>query len=260
MNDVLDAPAITAGLATRWLGRHLEVRNQTASTNDDCAALARAGAPAGTVVVAEWQSAGRGRLGRTWTAPPGTAALLSAVLRPALPGGSLGRVGMAGALAAAEAIGRVCGVAASTKYPNDLLIAGRKVAGILVEAHLAGATVEWAVLGIGLNVRRSAVPPDLADRATSLEEHAPPPERALLIRTLLECLEPRLERAESDPDALAAEWRARDVVLGRPVSAAIGRTRLHGTAADVDRDGRLLLRLPDGKERWLLPGEVSLRG
>jgi len=257
VNDTLDAEEIARGLGTRWMSRSLEVRAETGSTNDDCVALARGGAPAGTVIVADHQTAGRGRRGRRWQAPPGTAVLLSAVLRPRLPAGTIGRLGIAGALAVVEAVWRTTGLATATKYPNDVLLRERKVAGVLPEAHLAGGAIEWAVLGIGINVQRAAVPPELCTQATSLEEHAPPPGRNALIRALLAALETRLERAESDPDALAAEWRACDVVLGRQVSVAAGTARVEGLATDVDPDGRLLLRLPDGTEQPFAPGEVS---
>lgn len=256
---MLDGSVIATGLDTRWLGRALEVKAETGSTNDDCVALARADAPAGTVVIADWQRAGRGRRGRHWSAPPGSAVLLSTVLRPPLPAAAIGRLGMAGALAVVDAVALSSGVTAAVKYPNDVLVAGRKLAGVLPEAHLSGGRIEWAVLGIGINVRRDALPPEAATPATSLEDHAVPPERNLLIRVLLERLEARLDQAEQEPEALACDWRARDTVLGRRVSVNLGHMRLQGEAVDVDAEGRLLLRKADGAERWLTPGEVSFR-
>ncbi len=203
----LDGAAIAAGLRARQLGSRIEVRAQIGSTNEECVRLARAGEPAGTVMIADWQSAGRGRRGRRWLAPPGSAVLLSVVLRPALPAEALGRIGMAAALAAAAAVRDRTGLAPAVKYPNDVLLEGRKLAGVLCEAHLAGERVEWAVAGVGLNVRQEAVPPDLVGLATSLEEHGALPARIDLARALLERLEQRLDLAERDPRALAAEWR-----------------------------------------------------
>lgn len=258
-NDRLCADAIRRGLGTRWLGRHLVLKEETDSTNAEAVALARAGAPEGTVVVANYQRAGRGRRGRRWFAPPGTAVLLSAVLRPNLHAEQVGRLGMAGALAVVDALQRTCGLSAAVKYPNDVLLAGRKVCGVLVEAHLMGGCVDWAVLGIGINVRREAVPVELADRAASVEHSVPPPTRNDLIRALLECLEGRLEQARRSPEVLATVWCSLDAVLGRRVCVHVGETGLSGVATRVDRDGRLLLCLPDGNEQWLLPEEVSLR-
>ncbi|MBI3944556.1 MAG: biotin--[acetyl-CoA-carboxylase] ligase [Armatimonadetes bacterium] len=260
MEDTLNAEAIRRGLGTDWLGRRIEVKAQTGSTNDDGVALARAGKPAGTVVVADHQTAGRGRRGRSWLAPPGTALLLSVVLRPDLPARAAGRLGLAAALSAADAIRGACGLAPVVKYPNDVLLEGRKVCGVLTEAHLSGGRVAWAVIGIGINVRRESVPPELAAHATSLEAHAAPPARNNLARALLASLETYLVRAADDPEALAAEWRDLDTVRGRQVSVAFGATRLEGFAADVDEDGRLLLRLPDGREERLSPEDVSFRG
>lgn len=260
MSDALDAAEITRGLQTRWLGQALSVKAKTNSTNSDCIALARAGAPAGSVVVADFQRAGRGRRGRQWAAPPGAAVLLSCLLRPKLPASAVGRLGMAGALAVVGALRQACGLEAAVKYPNDVLLSGRKVCGVLPEAHLSGGRVEWAVLGIGINVWPAAVPSELAARATSLAAHAPPLPRNTLIRCLLEHLEPRLEQADDNPEALAAAWRPLDVVLGRQVALTFGSLRREGLAADVDADGRLLLRQPNGAEEWLAPAEVTFRG
>jgi len=259
LEDTLDADEIARGLSTGWMGHRLEIREQTGSTNDDCIALARGGAPAGTVVVTDWQSAGRGRRGRGWSAPPGSAVLFSFIVRPALPLSAVGRLGMAAALAVVDAIGRTCGIAAAVKYPNDVLIEGKKVAGVLPEIQVGGDRVAWAVTGIGINVRRAAIPPGLEEQATSLEEHVARPARNALIRVLLSSLESRLEQADADPEALAAAWRSRDTVLGKPVSLALGQARLDGIAVDVDADANLILRLPDGSERRLAPSEVTFR-
>lgn len=257
MADVLDPETIAHALQTRWLGQPVLVKEQTGSTNTDCVALARAGAPAGAVVIANWQSAGRGRRGRQWLAPPGSAVLLSAILRPRLAAEAVGRLGMAGALAVTDAVHLTAGVTASVKYPNDVLVAGRKLSGVLPEVHLTAGSIEWAVLGIGINVWRSAVPPELSASATSLEEHGDPPSRNALIAALLNSLEQRLSQAEKNPEALAADWRRRDVVLGRQVTIYFGGGPRDGLAVDVDANARLLLRRADGTEEWTAPGEAS---
>ena len=209
------------------------------STNARARELAIAGAPHGTLVTATAQTAGRGRQGRTWTAPPGRALVLSLVVRepPALL-----------PLYAAVAVADVCGAAARIKWPNDVLIDGRKVAGILVE----GRPFEgWAVLGIGLNVavRVEDLPVELRDRAAGLGREPGDVERVL--GELLQALERRMRQPA---DEMLATWRDRDALLGREISWKNGT----GTAAGVDGGGRLVVELPDGGMTSLDAGEVHL--
>jgi len=215
---------------------HLRV---TDSTNDRAKALAAAGAPHGTLVTASEQRAGRGRQGRTWTAPAGRALLLSLVLRdwPAvLP------------LAAAVAVADVAGADAAIKWPNDVLLGGGKVAGILVEGRPQEG---WAVLGIGLNVavREDDLPVELRGRAATLglEPRAIEPVLAALLGALG-------SRLAEDPEALLDAFRARDALLGRDVRWQHGA----GVAAGVDAGGRLLVDLRDGTRAALDAGEVHL--
>jgi BirA family biotin operon repressor/biotin-[acetyl-CoA-carboxylase] ligase len=211
----------------------------TTSTNDRARELAQAGAPHGTLVTAREQTAGRGRQGRAWTAPAGTSLLASLVLRdapPLLP------------LAAAVAVADLAGHEASIKWPNDVLLDGRKLAGILVEGRPQEG---WAVLGIGINValRVGDLPAELRDRASTLGLQ--PADVDAVLGRLLARLEGTLALP---PDALLAAWRRRDALLGRPVSWAGG----HGTGAGVDQDGRLLVDQPDGTRIALDAGEVHL--
>ena len=211
----------------------------TGSTNDRARALAAAGAPHGTLVTAGEQRSGRGRQGRTWSAPAGQALLMSLVLRgdhALLP------------LAAAVAVARACGAAARIKWPNDVLVDGRKVAGILAEARPQAG---WAVLGIGLNVavRLGDLPAELRDTAGTLGL-GPADVEPVLARLLGE-LDAALALA---PDALLAAYRERDALAGRAVTWAGGR----GAAAGIDADGRLLVDLDGGGRTALDAGEVHL--
>jgi BirA family biotin operon repressor/biotin-[acetyl-CoA-carboxylase] ligase len=227
--------------------RHLRA---TDSTNARAAALARGGAPHGTLVTADEQSAGRGRQGRTWTAPPGRALLMSLVLRrPArmLP--------LAAALAVADVVGDMADAAAlsgpvevAIKWPNDVWLCGLKCAGILVEGRPQEG---WAVLGIGLNVALGAedFPPELRDRAIGLGLSARDVPRVL--DALLSTLGTRLGQGE---DEVLADFRARDALRGRPVSWAGGS----GVAVGVDADGCLVVRVDSGEEVALNAGEVHL--
>jgi BirA family transcriptional regulator, biotin operon repressor / biotin---[acetyl-CoA-carboxylase] ligase len=221
------------------LGRPRLHLRATTSTNDRARELAQAGAPHGTLVTAAEQTAGRGRQGRTWTAPPGSALLLSVILRdpPSL-------VPLAAALAVAE----VAGAGAQIKWPNDVLLDDRKVAGILAEGRPQDG---WAVLGIGLNValRIEDLPPELHDTAGTLGLE--PADLEPTLERLLAALERTLELDEA---ALLEAYRARDALRGREVSWATGR----GRAAGIDGEGRLVVELPEGGRTALSAGEVHL--
>lgn len=219
-----------------WPRLHLRA---TDSTNERARTLANAGAPHGTLVTAAEQSSGRGRQGRSWSAPPGRALLMSLVLRelPALL-----------PLAAANAVADVAGPTATVKWPNDVLLDGRKLAGILVEGRPRAG---WAVLGIGMNVavRTEDLPPELRDRAASLGLEPAAVEPTLA--ALLAALERRLH--EDDATVVAA-LRERDALHGREISWARGR----GVAAGIDDEGRLLVDCDDGTRDALDAGEVHL--
>jgi BirA family transcriptional regulator, biotin operon repressor / biotin---[acetyl-CoA-carboxylase] ligase len=225
---------VTSRLGTPRL--HLRA---TDSTNERARALAAAGAPHGTLVTATEQHAGRGRQGRTWVAPAGRALLMSLVLRerrPLLP------------LAAAIAVADVVGAAATIKWPNDVLLADRKVAGILVEIRPQDG---WAVLGIGLNVAVDVaeLPAELRDRAGTLDLDPAAVEPTL--EALLATLE---ERLEHDPPELLCAFRERDALLGRRVRWQRGE----GVAAGIDGEGRLLVDGADGTRVAVDAGEVHL--
>jgi BirA family transcriptional regulator, biotin operon repressor / biotin---[acetyl-CoA-carboxylase] ligase len=214
---------------------HLRV---TDSTNERARALAAAGAPHGTLVTADEQEAGRGRQGRNWTAPPRSAVLMSVVLRDVreiLP------------LAAAVAVCEALPLDAQIKWPNDVWIDGRKVAGILVEGRPQEG---WAVLGIGLNVTTEDFPAGLHATSLRLAGASATVDQALV--ALLDALQLWLPRPA--PDVLAA-WRSRDALAGRSVRWANGART--GTAAGVDDGGALIVDTPDGRVA-LDAGEVHL--
>jgi BirA family transcriptional regulator, biotin operon repressor / biotin---[acetyl-CoA-carboxylase] ligase len=221
------------------LGRprlHLRV---TTSTNDRARDLAQAGTPHGTLVTAGEQSAGRGRQGRTWSAPAGSALLMSLVLRDApslLP------------LAAGLAVAEVVGPTARVKWPNDVLLDRRKVAGILAEARPQEG---WAVLGIGLNValRIEDLPPELHESAGTLG--LAPADLEPTLARLLDALDRDLAL---DAAALLAGYRDRDALRGRDVEWAAGS----GRAAGIDGEGRLVVELAGGGRTALSAGEVHL--
>lgn len=231
---------------------------RTGSTNDDAADWLAQGAPDGALVLAEEQLAGRGRYRRLWQAAPGSSLLMSVILRPPLAAEALPRVTLLGAVALAEALAAL-GLTPGIKWPNDVLLGGLKVAGILAEAAWQGAHLEGVILGIGLNIRQDALPPDRAAafRATTLETAlGEAPDRGALLADLLARLDGWRGRLDT-PDLLDA-WRAHSVTLGRRVGVTSGEQRLTGLAEDIDATGALLLRLESGELRRLLAGDVTL--
>ena len=223
------------------LGRPRLHLRETTSTNDRARALAAAGAPHGTLVTAAAQSAGRGRQGRIWSAPPGDALLMSLVLRgaqPLLP------------LAAAVAVAEAAGERAQIKWPNDVLLDGRKLGGILAEGR---PQEDWAVLGIGVNVavRVEDLPPELHGTAATLG--CPAADVEPFLATLLDAIERALALPTRE---LLDAWRARDALRGRQISWSGGT----GTAAGIDGEGRLMVDLAGGGRTALDAGEVHLGG
>jgi BirA family biotin operon repressor/biotin-[acetyl-CoA-carboxylase] ligase len=242
------------------------------STNTVARELAAAGAPHGTVVTADEQTAGRGRQGRSWTAPPGSALLYSAVLRPLEPRHSV--LPLAVSLAVCETAERLRpGIECKVKWPNDIHLEGRKLAGILIEARPQDG---WAVLGIGLNltIAQDQFPEDLRERATSLfpsdlpgsapslhPARPPGPHnrqdemRAGWAREASASLSDALTKwVDTDPTQILAEWRKRDALLGREVTWENGT----GVADGIDERGYLLVRLADGDRVALGAGDVHL--
>jgi BirA family biotin operon repressor/biotin-[acetyl-CoA-carboxylase] ligase len=230
----------------RWLA-------ETDSTNRDALDAARAGAADGLVIVADHQRAGRGRLGRTWSAPPGASLLLSVLLRPDLVVEDRHLVVVAAAVAMAEAVAERTGVATALKWPNDLLVGERKLAGILAEA--AGDAV---VVGIGVNVDWPEVPPELEGIATACNlEGGRPTTREKLLATFLG----RYEFHLADLVGARRAYRERLSTLGRTVRVELADTTLVGTAVDVDDHGHLLVRSDDGADHVIAAGDViHLRG
>ncbi|MCU1456974.1 MAG: birA, biotin-(acetyl-CoA-carboxylase) ligase [Actinomycetia bacterium] len=208
------------------------------STNRYALDAARAGADAGLVVVAAEQTAGRGRLGRSWIAPPGAALLCSVLLRPDLAPERLHLLTAAGALAMAEAVEDVCGLRPDLKWPNDLLVGDRKLAGVLAEADIDGRAVHAVVVGVGLNVQWDGFPPELARIATSCSRETGAP---VSIPDVLAAFLARASIRLADLDAAFAEYRSRLGTLGRSVRVELASGPVVGIAVDLAPDGMLLV-------------------
>lgn len=223
---------------------------------DELLALARAGAVAGTTLVAEYQTAGRGRTGRGWQAPPGTSLLLSVLLRPRLAPGELTPLALLTAACVAEAIEQTCGLQPRIKWPNDLLIRDRKVCGILASVSAASTSSPIVVLGIGLNVNVAA--PDLPAEATSLlVERGQPSDRESLMATLLDRLG---EMYRSFSGRQYGDWwgRASDrlAFVGETVVVRDQAREVRGVLTGVAPDGALCLRGEDGARHRIVVGDL----
>lgn len=231
-------------MMTRFGHPHIHLR-ETDSTNERARALAESGAASGTIVTADAQSAGRGRHGRVWAAPPGKALLLSAILRPLEARHAL--LPLAVPVAVSEAIDELAPVSCEIKWPNDIWIDERKVAGVLIEAR----PPQWAVIGIGVNVSIGAneFPDDLRWPATSIGGDASVAEVREVICARLEVW------SEADREQMLAAFRKRDALRDRRVSWEGGE----GRAVGIDEDGNILIDHGEGEFVARGSGEVSLR-
>lgn len=255
-----------AELVCRWAAPEVHAFSRVGSTNDVARRLALSGAPDRTVIVAEEQSVGRGRLGRGWSSAPGLGLWLSVIARPPASAGP-DLLPLLVGLAAARALDDlVPPPGLRLKWPNDLLVEDRKVAGILCEAVWAGAQPAFVVVGMGINVLHGVedFPPEIRDRATSLR-HAgaggvsPLEVSDRVVPALLEALDP----AAPTPDALWEDLSRRDALLGRTVvisDPAIGKELARGEACGIGRDGTLRLRVGAGEILSLRSGTVQVLG
>ena len=234
-------------------GFRLDFRETTGSTNDDVREAARAGAPAGLVVVAERQESGRGRRGAAWVCPPGEGLAFSVLLRLSEPKALWPRLSLAAGLAVAEGLDRH-GVAAEVKWPNDVWIGGKKIAGILVEAG-----EDFVVVGIGINVGVTEFPEALEDNATSLAlECGEAPELPLVLASVLERLPVWQAKIGSDFDELLRRFRERCALTGKQVRLTCADGGLAGEATGIGDGGELLVRTPEGIRRIVQAEEVRV--
>ena len=255
----LIAERVAPLLSTRSFGRAWRHLDSCLSTNDEAATWARAGAPHGAVVVAETQSQGRGRFGRTWHSPPSENLYFSTVARPALSPREAPPLTLATAVALAETVA-AAGAVPELKWPNDLLLGGRKVAGILCEMTAAHADqVAFVIIGVGVNLNGRAFPSELADRATSVAlATRATVDRARFAACLCEQLERWLDRLVADgPAPIIAAWKRFARLWGRTITVDNGRARTTGVAEDLAGDGALLLRSMDGEIHRIVAGEIT---
>ena len=248
---------MTHAPGTAWLVEHRAV---VSSTMDVAAELARAGARDRTVVVADEQTAGRGRAGRSWHAQMGTSLLMTAILRPNLHAQAAGGMSIAVGLAVADAISDVCGITPWLKWPNDLWIGsqedGEKVAGVLIQNRVVGDQVAVALVGIGVNIDAHAE--EIVGGATHLHAHADAVTRDALLAAVLRRIDERVPTLVANGGRLAVdEWNARAALLGHVVRVEDGDRDVTGTLTGLGEDGSLLLRSEAGEVVALRVGDLT---
>jgi len=259
--DLLTATEITYGLKTKLIGRHIFAFGKVGSTNEMAAQLAEAGIYDGTIVTAEEQTHGRGRLGRSWYSPPGAGIYVSIILRPKFRAELAPGISIMTALALSETLTEYLPGKVQVKWPNDVLIAGKKVAGILTELSAEGPAINQLIVGVGINVNHRAgdFPADIRDRATSIRRVSGRNERRVLL------LQRFLSRFEKEYSKYVkgglAKSRARlkgySSLMEHEVTLVSGADTITGRAVDIDQNGRLVLRTKEG-EVAIASGEVTV--
>jgi BirA family biotin operon repressor/biotin-[acetyl-CoA-carboxylase] ligase len=262
VNEPLQPDLLKKRLAASLFSSHIHYHRSVDSTNALAKALASQGAPEGTLVITEEQTAGRGRRGKSWVSPLGANLLFTVLLRPPMEGDRVFVLTMILALAGLRAVRRVTGVKAMIKWPNDLYVGARKLAGILTEFSLKEKRVDWAVVGMGINVDWHPEVPDpgAAPATCLLEETGQRVSRnELLIEILSKFAGLYREVVVGNMKALYEEWNQNCLVLGKAVVVTSEKERIEGKAVRIDDCGALILEDAEGNQRRILTGDVSLR-
>lgn len=262
MHELIQPELLKKRLAQSLFSSQIYYQASIDSTNAGAKALAGQGAPEGALVITEEQTAGRGRRGKSWVSPPGANLLFSVLLRPAMEGDRVFVLTMVLALAGLKGVKTVTGVKAMIKWPNDLYVGTKKLAGILTEFSVRGKQVDWAVPGMGINVNwHPDVPEGGGAPATSLlEETGHRVSRNDLLFEILTGFEPLYRDVlQGNMEGLYKEWNQNCLVLGKAVVVESERERIEGRALRIDECGALIIEEAKGVQRRILTGDVSLR-
>lgn len=252
---------VRAGLDTRAMGRILTFHREVSSTQDVARRLADNGAEEGTAVIAETQASGHGRLGRPWASPPG-GLYLSVILRPSISPPEALKLPLICGVAVVHAIQDLVPLSVRVKWPNDVLINGKKVCGILTEMNAETDRLNYVIIGIGINVNTpaDAFPPDIRHIATSLLiECATTVSRVRLVQRIFGRLELLYDTfRQSGFESIRQEWKRHSTVIGSVCDASSPGHRITGIAVDLDRDGALILQTSDGRHERIIAGDITL--
>jgi BirA family biotin operon repressor/biotin-[acetyl-CoA-carboxylase] ligase len=259
--DLLIPSEVKPLLRTKWMGKVVHYFHTIDSTNLKAYQLALNGAEEGEVVIAESQDKGRGRLGRNWFSPPFLNLYLSVILKPKIPPHRASLITLMAAVATADAIRKFSGLHALIKWPNDILLRDRKVAGLLNEIYSETDYIHFVILGIGINLNmdEKRFPKEIREVATSLKREVKQTiSRKAFLQTLLEELEEWYEIFLKEGEtAILKAWRERAQIKGRRVKVNSFGETLVGVAVDVDSDGTLIVKMEDGKEKRVVAGDVE---
>jgi biotin-[acetyl-CoA-carboxylase] ligase BirA-like protein len=249
-------------LQTDFIGQEIQHFSEVTSTNDLAKELAAKGTKEGTVVISETQTLGRGRLGREWASPEG-GIWFSVILRPEVAPKDASKLTFVAAVAVARVIREMFSLEAEIKWPNDVLIGGKKVCGILTETSTKGDVVNFVVVGVGINANVSldSFPENLRDALTSLKEELKEEvEREEFLRALLKELEHYyMMFMQKKFDLILEEWRNLAGFLGQHVEVISFDEKIRGRAVDVDRNGALIIKLRNGTAKKVMLGDVTIR-
>ena len=258
--DILRQGDIRPGLRTTIIGKKIHFLSEVTSTNTLAMEMAADGTPEGTVVIAETQTGGKGRLGRKWISPKGNL-YLSVVLRPNIPMHKAPLITLTGAVAVASAIRTTCGLEAGIKWPNDILLSGKKVSGLLTEMSAEQDRIRHVVLGIGVdvNMEMGELPAEVRSVTTTLAAEAGAKiNRTMLLQQVLRDLETWYEKFLINDAEVLDEWKKLNTTVGNRITVSGTGEALDGLAQGVDGDGRLIVRLDNGTIRTVAAGDVTI--
>ena len=263
--DVLSLSELEPLLDTRIIGRSIIYLDSTASTNMYAKKTAEEPFQEGTVIIAEEQTAGRGRLGRQWVSPKGKGIWMSLLLKPDILPADAPKLTIAAAQAVSRALWKCCRLDAGIKWPNDIVVSGKKLCGILTEMSAEADEIKSVVVGIGINVNLDAEDfgPEISDIATSVRlQKGSIVSRKLLAASVLNEFEKVYDIfvQEGTIKPFLEEYKSRSAVLGKEIRVISKKEEIIGLAEDISEEGHLVVKLPDGTQKEIMSGEVSVRG
>ncbi len=261
--DVLSYSELKSRIRNNWAGSEIYYYEETGSTNIDAKRLGEEGAAHGTIVVADKQNAGRGRRGRVWQSPAGKDIYFTILLRPSFEPNKASGLTLVMALSVAQAVERKCSLKAGIKWPNDVVLNGKKICGILTEMNMETDYIQHVVIGVGINVNLDEMPEEISQTATSiLREGGEKTARAELLQEVLARFEENYGMYEKELDLsyMLEEYNSYLVNVDKQVKVLDPKGEFEGIARGINASGELLIETPDGKVAEVYAGEVSVRG
>lgn len=261
--DILSRAEIESSMNTEWAGKKVLYFDETGSTNTEAKQAAEAGAPHGTLAVADYQNMGKGRRGRMWTSPRGVGVWMSLMIRPEIHPSAASMLTLVAALAVSEGIGKTCGLETQIKWPNDIVTDGKKICGILTEMSTELECINYVVTGMGINANMEELPEEIKDVATSiLLQTGKRVKRSQLIGAVMESYEKyyNVFMESGNMSGLLDVYNSHLANMQRSVRVLQPGSEYVGTALGINDAGELLVKTEDGAVHQVISGEVSVRG